>query len=158
MSKPRAHQPTISGSGYITSWKRVAIASLLIIAGIAWMVIYINFAKDAALFDSALGGKKPSDPTGFMAGLGRWNFLIGFGLICIGLATFADKSTPLGRGRGVVIAMLFCFLFGLIYIVTFYFLGSNVSKVPLMKDLDQFNLMVGIAFMAVGFSFATKWE
>ena len=58
---------------------------------------------------------------------------------------------------GVVVGMLGCFLVGLIWIVVFYFIGSN-SSVPVMNDLGQYNLLVGIGFMAVGFTFATKWE
>jgi hypothetical protein len=27
-----------------------------------------------------------------------------------------------------------------------------------MKDLGNYNLLVGVGFMAVGFTFATKWE
>lgn len=158
MSKPHAQQPAISGSGYVTSWKRCLLALLLVAAGIAWIVVYINFAKDAALFDPEFGGTAPKDPTRFMADLGRWNFLIGFGLVCLGLTVAAHPTTPLGRGRGVVIGMLGCFLIGLIYIVVFYFVGNNIGDVPLMKDLDQYNLVVGIAFMAVGFTYATKWE
>ena len=29
---------------------------------------------------------------------------------------------------------------------------------PLINDLGQYNLVVGIGFMAVGFTFATHWE
>jgi hypothetical protein len=36
--------------------------------------------------------------------------------------------------------------------------GDNLHKVPVFNDLDQWNLVVGIAFMAIGFSFATRWE
>ena len=36
--------------------------------------------------------------------------------------------------------------------------AATAAKVPVMKDLDQYNLLVGIGFMAVGFTFATKWE
>ena len=92
-----------------------------------------------------------------MADLEKWNYLIGFGLIFLGLVVAAHKTTPLGRGRGVVIGMLGCFLIGLIWIVLFYFIGQD-SSVPVMNDLGQYNLLVGIGFMAVGFSFATKWE
>lgn len=158
MSKPHANNPTISGSGYVTSWPRVLIALLLVVGGIVWMALYINLAKDAALFDPKMGGTKPHTPLPFMSAMGRWNYLVGFGLICAGLTAAAHKATPLGRGTGVVVGMLFCFLFGLVWIVVFYFLGDNISKVPVMKDLDQYNLVVGIAFMAVGFTYATKWE
>ena len=51
------------------------------------------------------------------------------------------------------------FMADLIWICTFYVIsGNNLSKVPVFNDLDQFNLLVGIGIMAVGFAFATKWE
>lgn len=157
MSKPAARKPTVIASGYQTSITRTAIAALLIVLGIAWMVVYINLAKDAAEFASLPGIKKPDNPLPWMADLKMWNFAIGFGLIFVGLSVAAHKRTPLGRGRGVVIGMLGCFLIGLVWIVTFYFAGQD-GPIPVMKDLDQYNLLVGIGFMAVGFTFATKWE
>ncbi len=157
MSKPSARKPTVVSSGYQTSIVRTAIAALLIVLGIAWMAVYINYAKDAAEFVAAAGSKKPANPLPWMAELKRWNFLIGFLLIFTGLSAAAHKLTPLGRGRGVVIGMLGCFLIGLVWIVAFYFAGQD-GPIPLMKDLDQYNLLVGIGFMAVGFTFATKWE
>ncbi|GAB3652843.1 hypothetical protein GCM10027596_02490 [Nocardioides korecus] len=157
MSKPAARKPTVIASGYETSVKRTALAALLVVAGIAWMAVYVNVAKDAATFSPGLGGKKPSDPLPWMSDLGRWNFAIGFGLIFLGLAAAAHRLTPLGRGRGVVVGMLGCFLIGLVWIVLFYFTGQN-GPIPVMKDLEQYNLLVGIGFMAVGFTYATKWE
>jgi hypothetical protein len=157
VSKPAARKPTVIASGYQTSITRTAIAALLIVLGIAWMVVYINLAKDAAEFSPLPGIKKPDNPLPWMADLKMWNFAIGFGLIFVGLSVAAHKRTPLGRGRGVVIGMLGCFLIGLVWIVTFYFAGQD-GPIPVMKDLDQYNLLVGIGFMAVGFTFATKWE
>ncbi|MEO5651497.1 MAG: cell division protein CrgA [Marmoricola sp.] len=157
MSKPAARKPTALTSGYQTSIVRTAIAALLVVLGIAWIAVYLNVAKDAAEFVSFPGAKKPSNPLPWMADLARWNFAIGFGLIFLGLMSASHKLTPLGRGRGVVIGMLGCFLIGLLWIVSYYFIGNN-DVVPLMKDLGQYNLMVGIGFMAVGFTFATKWE
>ena len=157
MSKLSARKPTVISSGYQTSIARTAIAALLVVLGIAWIAVYVNYAKDAAEFQSFPGADKPSNPLPWMADLARWNFLIGFMLIFVGLSVAAHKLTPLGRGRGVVVGMLGCFLIGLIWIVTFYFVGQD-GAVPVMKDLDQYNLLVGIGFMAVGFTFATKWE
>jgi hypothetical protein len=94
----------------------------------------------------------------FMADLENWNYLIGFGMLFVGLLISAHPSTPLGRGRGVVVGMLGCFLIGLLWICTFYVMSNNLSSVPVMNDLGQKNLFVGIGFMAVGFSFATRWE
>ncbi len=53
--------------------------------------------------------------------------------------------------------MLGCFLLGLLWIVLYYITGQDLS-VPVMKNLGQYNLMVGIGFMAVGFVYATRWE
>jgi hypothetical protein len=156
VSKPTARQPTVISSGYQTSITRTAIATLLVVLGIVWMAVYINLAKDAAEF-AIPGAKKPDNPLPWMADLKLWNYVIGFGLIFVGLAAAAHKLTPLGRGRGVVVGMLGCFLIGLVWIVTFYFIGQD-GPIPVMKDLDQYNLLVGIGFMAVGFTFATKWE
>jgi len=157
VSKPSARHPTAISSGYETSPRRILVAALLVVIGIVWIAVYVNLAKDAAQFTPGLGGKKPSDPLPWMSDLKRWNYLIGFLLIFAGLAVAADHRTPLGRGRGVVIGMLGCFLIGLIWIVVFYFVGQS-GPIPVMKDLDQYNLLVGIGFMAVGFTFATKWE
>jgi hypothetical protein len=157
VSKPHARQPTAMASGYQTSIPRTVVAALLVVLGIVWMVVYVNVAKDAAEFVKFAGAKKPDNPIPFMADLHLWNYAIGFGLIFVGLTVAAHKLTPLGRGRGVVIGMLGCFLIGLVWIVTFYFSGQD-GPIPVMKDLDQYNLLVGIGFMAVGFTFATKWE
>jgi Cell division protein CrgA len=157
LSKSSARKPTVITSGYETSITRTAIAVLLVVLGIAWIAVYINYAQEAAEFVTFPGAKKPANPLPWMADLGKWNFLIGFGLIFVGLSVSAHKATPLGRGRGVVVGMLGCFLIGLVWIVTFYFIGQD-DVVPVMKDLDQYNLLVGIGFMAVGFTFATKWE
>ncbi len=123
---------------------RTAVAGLLAAVGIAWIAVYINVAQD---------GEKLT----WMGDLGRWNFLIGFAMIFVGLAVAAHPSTPLGRGRGVVVGMLGCFLIGLVWIVVYYMAGSS-GAVPVVKNLDQYNLVVGIGFMAVGFVYATKWE
>jgi hypothetical protein len=155
VSKPSARKPTVVTSGYETSIRRCVIAAALVVLGIAWMAVYYTVARDAAI--ALPGAKKPSNPLPFMADLEKWNYLIGFALIFLGLAVSAHKLTPLGRGRGVVIGMLGCFGLGLLWIVLFYFIGSD-SSVPVMNDLGQYNLLVGIGFMAVGFSYATRWE
>jgi hypothetical protein len=107
---------------------------------------------------TVLPAPAPGSPK-FMADLEDWNYAIGFGLILLGLLVSAHHDTPLGRGRGVVVGMLSCFLIGLIWICTFYVLsGDQLPNVPIFNDLGQYNLMVGIGFMAVGFAFATRWE
>lgn len=131
---------------------RFALAVVLVALGIAWIVyFYVGVRPNAA------GGAY----TGlhFIAKLRDWNYLIGFGLFFLGLLAAAHPSTPLGRGRGVVVGMLGCFLLGLAWIVVFYiFSNTELDKIWVFNDLGQKNLIVGIAFMAVGFAFATRWE
>ena len=132
---------------------RFVIALVLILAGIGWLVFYYVQARGNPLAFPPVEGTPKA-----VADLGDWNYLIGFGALLLGLAISAHPSTPLGRGRGVVVGMLGCFLIGLLWICTFYVFSDDLSKLPIFNDLGQWNLVVGIAFMAVGFSFATKWE
>jgi uncharacterized membrane protein len=130
---------------------RFVVAVLLMLVGIAWIVYYYTAVRvDPGL--PATGSPH------FMATLERWNYLIGFGLFFLGLFVAAHPSTPLGRGRGVVVGMLGCFLLGLAWICVFYIFSDDLSPIPVFNDLGQKNLFVGVAFMAVGFTFATRWE
>lgn len=159
MSKTSARDPLTSGvGGQITSWRRTALAAVLVVVGIVWVAVYLTVARDAAQWQKGLG-PKPSDQSGFMAPLGDWNLLIGLGLIGIGLFVSAHPSTPMGRGRGVVIGMLGFPLLGLVWIVVFYFVGTSGDiPVPLMDVLGQKNLFLGIGLIAVGFFYAVHWE
>lgn len=159
MSKPAARKPIQTVSGYETSVPRVVLAVALAVLGIAWLAVYTNVAMEAANYVKVPGVKRPDTPLPWMSDWHKWNYLIGFGLIFLSLIVSAHKKSPLGRGRGVVIGMVGCFVFGLLWIVTFYFVAQEPNvRLPVMSDLGQFNLMVGVGFMAVGFTFATKWE
>lgn len=132
---------------------RFLVALLLVAAGIGWIVYYyVGVRPDPTAFPPEEG--RPAA----IADLERWNYAIGFGLLMLGLVLAAHPSTPLGRGRGVVIGMLGSFLIGLLWIVVFYVFSNDLSDLPVFNDLNNLNLVVGIAFMAVGFSFATRWE
>jgi hypothetical protein len=135
------------GPASSTSVVRTAVCALVVLVGIAWLVVYVVVA----------GPDTDGTKLTWMGDLGRWNYAIGFGLVYVGLALAAHPSTPLGRGRGVVVGMLGCFLLGLVWIVLYYVTGSTMT-VPLLTDLAQYNLVVGIGFMAVGFIYATHWE
>ena len=132
---------------------RLVVSLLLIVAGIAWVLFYyLSVRPDPTVFPAPKATPKA------IADLGLWNYAIGFGGLLVGLAIAAHPTTPLGRGRGVVGGMLGCFLVGLLWICTFYVFSDDLSDLPIFNDLGQWNLMVGIAFMAVGFTFATRWE
>jgi hypothetical protein len=137
---------------------RSVVALVLILGGIAWIVYYYVGVRpgpddiDPKTFEPVYSG------IGFFGDLKKWNYVIGFGAIMVGLVVAAHPSTPLGRGRGVVVGMLGCFLIGLLWICTYYVFSNNLDDVPVFNDLGQYNLMGGIAFMAVGFTYATRWE
>ena len=153
MAKAKHDDPLAPARGPIFS-PRFLVALVLMVVGIAWMAYYYLVVRvDPTVFPAP----DPGTPA-FMADLGNWNYLIGFGLLLLGLVIAAHPSTPLGRGRGVVVGMLACFLIGLLWICTYYVFSDDISDVPVFNDLGQKNLMVGIGFMAVGFTFATRWE
>lgn len=133
---------------------RFIVAIVLMVVGVAWTAYYYTVVR---VDPTAFPAPDPGSPA-FMADLGNWNYLIGLGLLLVGLAISAHPSTPIGRGRGVVVGMLGCFLVGLLWIATYYVFSNDISSVPVLDDLGQKNLVVGIAFMAVGFVFATRWE
>jgi hypothetical protein len=146
--------PTITSEEKTTLFTpRFIVALLLMAAGIGWLVFYYVQGRGNPLAFPPVDGSPQ-----VVADLGLWNYAIGFGLLMLGLMISAHPSTPLGRGRGVVVGMLGCFLIGLLWICTFYIFSDDLSDLPVFNDLGQWNLVVGIAFMAVGFSFATKWE
>jgi hypothetical protein len=130
---------------------RFLVALLLVAAGIACVVYYyVGVRPDPA---TGAGGSPQA-----IADLGLWNYAIGIGAFMVGLGFSAHPATPLGRGRGVVVGMLGSFLLGLLWICTFYVFSDDLSALPVFNDLGQWNLVVGISFMAVGFTFATRWE
>lgn len=154
MAKVKAKQFVDPDRGPVLS-VRFAITVVLMLLGIAWIVFYYLVVRPDP---AAVPAAEPGGPS-FMGDMGKWNYAVGFGLFFVGLLAAAHPSTPLGRGRGVVVGMLACFLLGLLWICTFYVIsGDNLHKVAVFNDLDQWNLVVGIAFMAVGFSYATRWE
>lgn len=138
---------------------RFVLMVVLVLAGIAyivmtWRALGANPPEDWGLYD-ILGEEKTRR---WVWELDLWNYAIGFGAILLGLMVGAHPSTPLGRGNGVVVGMLACFGIGLLWICTFYLFADNITDIWVFGALGQWNLVVGIAFMAVGFSYATKWE
>jgi uncharacterized membrane protein (DUF485 family) len=50
--------------------------------------------------------------------------------------------------------MLACWLLGLAWLVVFYVAGQDI---PVMKDLGNWNLLIGMGLIAVGFVVSTQW-
>lgn len=142
---------------------RFIIAVALFVLGVAWIAYtYVGVRPDEGwlAIDLTSGEEFARSGPKFMQDLENWNYLIGFIGIFLGLILAAHPSTPMGRGRGVVVGMLGCFIVGLIWICLYYIFltGDDPTSVPVLNDLGQKNLFVGIGFMAVGFTFATRWE
>ncbi|MDT9593036.1 cell division protein CrgA [Nocardioides zeae] len=138
---------------------RFVIMVALIVAGVAyivmtWRALGATPLETWSLYDAL---EEPKTRR-WVWELDLWNYAIGFGAILVGLIIGAHRSTPLGRGNGVVVGMLACFGIGLLWICTFYLFADNITDIWVLGALGQWNLVVGIAFMAVGFSYATKWE
>ena len=137
---------------------RFILALVLIVVGIAWVVYYYTGVRpDPTAFTKKGDPVGPTGP-GFMGDLKKWNYVIGIGAVLLGMVVAAHPSTPLGRGRGVVTGMLGCFILGLLWICTYYVFSNDLSDLPVFNDLGQYNLVVGIGLMAVGFTYATRWE
>jgi hypothetical protein len=52
--------------------------------------------------------------------------------------------------------MVTMFILGLLWIVVFYLIGSQV---PLMSDLGNLtNVLIGFALIGIGFALATRWK
>ena len=152
-TSPRTHL-TAEPLGQPLFTPRFVISVVLMVVGIAWIIVFYTVLRgDPTLIPPAKG----SGPS-FLVDLHRWNYVIGFGLFFLGLALAAHPSTPLGRGRGVVVGMLACFLLGLLWICTFYVFSNKLDSVPVFNDLGQYNLVIGIVLMAIGFTYATRWE
>lgn len=55
-------------------------------------------------------------------------------------------------------AMLACAAIGLLWIVLYYVFANRDNPVPVMSDLGDWNLIVGMGFIVAAFGFSMKWE
>jgi Cell division protein CrgA len=60
-----------------------------------------------------------------------------------------------GGGRWVVPVMLFCFLVGLAWIVTWYLAGTQI---PGLNEIGNWNILIGMGLIAIGFVVSTQWR
>ncbi len=66
------------------------------------------------------------------------------------------KVARIGSPSWLAPTMVAMFVIGLTYIVVFYIAGSQI---PIMQDLSALvNVLIGFAFIAVGFFLATRWK
>lgn len=70
----------------------------------------------------------------------------------------APRTDDLPKGaspRWFAPVMVGLFLFGLLWIVAYYLAPT---KIPVMKDLGNWNMGVGFAFIMAGFMMSTRWR
>jgi hypothetical protein len=75
----------------------------------------------------------------------------------------AAYTPPVGSGakaatvpnRWAAPAMVTCFVLGLAWIVLFYLVGTSI---PGMSELGNWNILIGMGLIVVGFGFATQWK
>lgn len=66
------------------------------------------------------------------------------------------SGRPIGQSSPWVPAlMVTCFLLGLIWLVAYYLAGAQI---PVMDDLGNWNLLIGLGVIAVGFVVSTQWK
>jgi hypothetical protein len=68
--------------------------------------------------------------------------------------TGSKKTVHVGSKRWVAPAMVACWIFGLAWIVVFYL----APDLKYMTELGNWNLVVGMVFIAAGFVLSTRWE
>ena len=68
--------------------------------------------------------------------------------------TASRRPARVGGRRWIAPVMVTCWLLGLAWIVVYYL----APDLKYLSDLGNWNLAVGMALIAVGFVFSTKWE
>ena len=66
------------------------------------------------------------------------------------------ETFKVGNPDWLAPVMVTMFILGLLWIVVFYLIGSQV---PLMSDLGNLtNVLIGFALIGIGFALATRWK
>ncbi|MFT4187465.1 MAG: cell division protein CrgA [Aeromicrobium sp.] len=134
-------------------WHPAAI--VLGVLGLGWFVAWLFYGIDTNL----PGPEIPS----FISDLGNWNWAIAAALALA--ASFVASSTAPEPEPGASLGwryaphlMVACAVIGLLWIVTFYTISNTDIDIPVITDLQNWNLVVGMGFIVAAFGFATKWE
>ena len=69
--------------------------------------------------------------------------------------TAKPVKLPGQAGRWIPITAITLLVLGLAWIVVFYLAGNDV---PLMRDLGNWNLLVGMGLITGGFVVLTRWK
>ncbi|MFT4298251.1 MAG: cell division protein CrgA [Aeromicrobium sp.] len=134
-------------------WHPAAI--VLGVLGAGWLVAWLFYTIETNL-------PGPHIPQ-FVTDLGNWNWAIAAVLLLAGswVASGTRPEPAPGASLGWRYAphlMIASALIGLLWIVTFYTISNTEVDLPVITDLGNWNLVVGMGFIVAAFGFATKWE
>ena len=94
--------------------------------------------------------------------IGPWLFVIGLVLVVIGILLVLlerDRNTTnLVGNRWAAPMILLTGILGLVWLLLFYAFSGSSSSLPVISELGNWNMAVGMGFIIAAFGFATKWE
>lgn len=119
----------------------------LIVLGLAWIAAYYLDVFDGVRYLGAAGA---------------WHVVAGFAAIFIGVGAAwayrdAGGATQIGN-RWAAPMMVASGLIGLTWIVLFYMTADSQTDIPVLHELGNWNIIVGMGFIVLAFVYATKWE
>lgn len=123
------------------------IGPALIVLGIGWIV--------ASYLDAFEGVR-------YLESGGPWHVVGGFVAAFIGFgmawaARDGGGATQIGN-RWAAPMMVASGVIGLIWIVLFYMTAETDTDIPVLHDLGNWNIVVGMGFIVLAFVYSTKWE
>lgn len=131
----------------VSSLARQWAGPLLIVLGAGWLI---------ASFLDAFEGVR------YLGAAGPWHAVAGFTAVFLGVgATWAQRdgggATQIGN-RWAAPMMVASGVIGLIWIVLFYMTAEADASIPVLSDLGNWNIVVGMGYIVLAFVFSTKWE
>lgn len=126
---------------------RFFIGPAVIVLGVVAMILQLWGGLDDVAVFSAI------DP---------WLFVIGLVLVVIGILLVLlerdRNAVNLVGNRWAAPMILLTGILGLIWLLLFYAFSGSSSSLPVISELGNWNMAVGMGFIIAAFGFATKWE
>lgn len=120
---------------------------IAVLLGLAWIVAYFLGTFDGVRY---------------LGRIDAWHFVIGFAVAFLGVAGTLAGWEQRGPGtignRWAAPMMIASAVIGLVWIITFYVIAGSSTDVPIITDLNNANILVGMGFIVAAFAFAMKWE
>lgn len=131
----------------VSSLTRKWVGPVLIVAGLGWLL--------AAYLDVFEGVR-------YLGAAGPWHVVAGFTAVFLGVgATWAYRdsggATQIGN-RWAAPMMVAAGVLGLVWIVAFYMTAESDVNIPVLHELGNWNIVVGMGYIVLAFVYATKWE